>query len=48
MYETHGEVFDLLYNIKKLNVKDETDILKSSKDLHPALGGGLEGMGLRK
>lgn len=29
MYQKHGEIFGLLYNINKLNVMDEADILTS-------------------
>ena len=47
MYETHGEVFDLLLNLNKLNVLDVTDILKSKKDVQIQLEGGLEGTDLR-
>jgi hypothetical protein len=37
MYQTHGEVFGLLYDINKLNITDEPDVLKSCKDMHLAL-----------
>jgi polyphosphate kinase len=37
MYQTHGEVFRLLYDINKLNVMDEPDVLKSYKDMHLVL-----------
>jgi hypothetical protein len=47
MYDTHGEVFRLLQNLYKLNVMDATDILNSSKDMQPQLGG-LERIHFRK
>ena len=37
MYQTHGEIFGLLYDINKLNVTDEPNILKSYKDIYVAL-----------
>jgi hypothetical protein len=37
MYQTLGEIFGLLYDINKLNVTDEPNILKSCKDMHLAL-----------
>jgi hypothetical protein len=48
MYETHGEIFNSLTTLNKLNVMDATDILKCSKTVQPQLEGGPEGMDLRK
>ena len=37
MFQTHGEIFGLLYDINKLNVTDEPNIFKSYMDMHIAL-----------
>ena len=37
MFQTHGEIFGLLYDINKLNVTDELNIFKSYMDMHIAL-----------
>ena len=37
MYQTHDEIFGLLYDINKLNLTDEPNILRSCKYTHLAL-----------
>lgn len=46
MHQTHVEIFGLLYNINKLNVTNEANVLKICKVMHQASENYLERMDL--
>jgi hypothetical protein len=44
MYETRGEICGLLGSVNKLDIRDDTGVIKSCKDLCVALEGDLHRM----